>query len=247
MSVRKKCDTVIAVCVQEPTEDGSSMDFGIIKGDDLRFLHQAFITDTVANALEVTSADTRLYYINDPDRKRLVKTALDYLEKKLDGKRLEGLHERFAQFDQAREGWGVRLSHVFTDCFAAGYKNVLVIGSRTPTITPDMMKTAVKMLKQSDAVFGPTPEGRYYAIGLSGSYQIDLSQFDWKSSSIYSEVADAFAGKELSWSELEIWYAVESSDYLEVMARDINQCRFEGDEFTAHETEVVIERILARL
>jgi len=247
MSVRKKCDTVIAVCVQEPTEDGSCMDLGIIKGDDLRFLHQAFITDTVANALEVAAADTRLYHIDDPDRKRLVRTALDYLEKKLDGKRLEGLHERFAQFEQDREGWGFRMSRAFTDCFAAGYKNVLVIGSRTPTITPDMMKTAIKMLKESDAVFGPTPEGRYYTIGMSGSYQIDLAQFDWKSSSIYSQVADAFSERKLSWSELEIWYAVESSEYLELMARDINQYRFEGDEFTAHETEVVIERILARL
>lgn len=247
MTVRKKCDTVIAVCVQEPTEDGSSMDLGLIKGDDLRFLHQAFITDTVANALEVTSADTRLYYIDDPDRKRLVKTALEYLEKKLDGKRLEGLHDRFTQYEQDREGWGHRMDHVFSDCFAAGYKNVLMIGSRTPTITPAMMKTALKMLKESDAVFGPTPEGRYYTIGLSGGYQIDLSKFDWKSSSIYSEVADAFSEKKLSWSELEIWYAVESSEYLEMMARDINQYRFEGDEFTAHETEVVIERILARL
>jgi len=233
--------------VQEPTEDGSCMDLGIIKGDDLRFLHQAFITDTVANALEVVTADTRLYYVDDPDRKRLVRTALDYLEKKLDGKRLEGLHERFTQFEQDREGWGYRMSRAFTDCFAAGYKNVLMVGSRTPTITPVMMKTAIKMLKESDAVFGPTPEGRYYTIGLSGSYQIDLAQFDWKSSSIYSEVADAFSERKLSWSELEIWYAVESSEYLELMARDINQYRFEGDEFTAHETEVVIERILARL
>lgn len=247
MSVQKKCDAVIAICVQEPTEDGSSMDLGIIKGDDLRFLHQAFITDTVANALEVTAAETRLYYINDPDRKRLVKTALDYLEKKLDGKRLEGLKERFTQFEQAREGWGARMSQIFTDCFAGGYKNVLLIGSRTPTITPKMMKTALKMLKESDAVFGPTPEGRYYSIGMSGSYQIDLAGFDWKSASIYSQVSEAFTLQHLSWSELEIWYAVESSDYLEMMARDINQYRFEGDEFTAHETEVVIERILARL
>lgn len=223
------------------------MDLGIIKGDDLRFLHQAFITDTVANALEVVTADTRLYYINEPDRKRLVKTALEYIEKKLDGKRLEGLHERFTQFEQEREGWGQRMGRVFTDCFTSGYKSVLMIGSRTPTITPTMMKTAIKMLKASDAVFGPTPEGRYYTIGLSGGYQIDLAQFDWKSSSIYSEVADAFSEKKLSWSELEIWYAVESSEYLEMMARDINQYRFEGDEFTAHETEVVIERILARL
>jgi glycosyltransferase A (GT-A) superfamily protein (DUF2064 family) len=247
MSPKKKNDTVIAICVQEPTEDGSCMDLGLIKGDDLRFLHQAFITDTITNALEVSAADTRLYYIDDNERRRLVKIVTDYLAGKLTGKRLEGLKDRYTSFELPREGWGSRMEKVFVDCFGAGYKNVLLVGSRTPTITPAMMKTAIKMLKESDAVFGPTPEGRYYTIGMSRSYHIPLASYDWKSEHIYSDVAEAFSQQKLSWSELEIWYAVENSEYLEMMARDINQCRFEGDEHTARETEIVMERILARL
>jgi glycosyltransferase A (GT-A) superfamily protein (DUF2064 family) len=247
MSPKKKNDTVIAICVQEPTEDGSCMDLGLIKGDDLRFLHQAFITDTITNALEVTSADTRLYYIDDQDRRRLVSIVTDYLSNKLTGKRLEGLKDRYVSYELPREGWGTRMEKVFMDCFGAGYKNVLLMGSRTPTITSTMMKTAIKMLRESDAVFGPTPEGRYYTIGMSSAYHIPLASYDWKSEHIYSDVAEAFLIQKLSWSELEIWYAVENSEYLEMMARDINQYRFEGDESTARETEIVMERILARL
>ena len=103
------------------------------------------------------------------------------------------------------------------------------------------------MLHKSDAIFGPTPEGRYYLIGMSGKDHIKMSDFDWKSPSIYSEVGQAFTEKKLAWSEMEIWYAVETSDDLEMMARDINQFRFEGDDETAHETELVFERILERL
>ena len=73
-----------------------------------------------------------------------------------------------------------------------------------------IIRSYTKLLQQSDAVFGPTPEGRYYTIGMSGSDHINLADFDWKSPSIYSEVASAFTEKGLSWSELEIWYAVES-------------------------------------
>ncbi|MEW6049974.1 MAG: DUF2064 domain-containing protein [Candidatus Zixiibacteriota bacterium] len=247
MALRKKIDSVIAICVQEPTEDGSSMDFGIIKGDDLRFLHQAFITDTVTNALDVPTADTRLYYMGEPDRKRLIKIVTEYLSTRLNGKLGEAFKEHYTAYEQEKERWGTRLEHVFTDCFNSGYKHVLVIGSRTPTITASMMKTALKMLKESDAVFGPTPEGRYYTIGMSGAYRIPIAQFDWRSPHIYSDVAEAFTQEKLSWSELEIWYCVESPEYLETMARDINQCRFEGDEATARETEKVMERILARL
>jgi glycosyltransferase A (GT-A) superfamily protein (DUF2064 family) len=247
MPPQKKNNSVIAICVQEPFEDGSCMDFGIIKGDNLRFLHQAFITDTITNSLEVDDADIRLYYINSPERKRLVQIVTGYLKKKLTGKRAESLSKRFQTFEMEHERWGLRIEKVFRDCFAAGYKHILVIGSRTPTIRPSMMKTALKMLSQSDAVFGPTPEGRYYVIGMSGDYRISLAEFDWKSPSIYSEVAEAFTAKKLAWSELEIWYAVETPDDLEIMVRDINQFRYEGDETTARETEIVMERILAKL
>jgi len=247
MPAKTKNKSVLALCIQEPMEDGSAMDFGVIKGDDLRFLHQAFITDSLANALELTETDIRLYYISLPDRKRLVKIVLDYLKKKLNGVRAEGLKDRFSDYEMEKDRWGVRIERIFKECFDAGYTDVMMIGSRTPTITSQMMKTALKMLKESDAVFGPTPEGRYYMIGMSNSYRINLADFDWKSPKIYSEVAEAFSEKKLSWSELEIWYAVETPDELELLARDINQYRFEGDEETARETELVLERILTKL
>ncbi len=109
-----------------------------------------------------------------------------------------------------------------------------------------MMRAALRMLEDSDAVFGPTPDGRYYTIGMSGSYHIKLSDFDWKSPTFYSEVASAFTGQ-LSWSELEIWYAVESPEELDLLARDINQYRFEQDDESARETELVMERLIAKL
>ncbi|MEA3296487.1 MAG: DUF2064 domain-containing protein, partial [candidate division Zixibacteria bacterium] len=204
------------------------MDFRPISNDDLRFLHQAFITDTITNTLELEHADIRLYYIDDPDRKRFINIVIEYLGKKLTGKRAEAFKNRFCHLELPKERWGVRIERVFTDSFKAGYENVLVIGSRTPTIRASMVKTALKMLEKSDAVFGPTPEGRYYIIGMSGSAQINLSDFDWKSPSIYSEVAEEFTKKGLSWPELEIWYAVETTNELQIMVRDINQYRFEG-------------------
>lgn len=247
MANKKKNKSVIAICIQEPVEDGTQMDLGAIKGDDLRFLHQAFITDTVRNALKVPSADIRLYYIDETERKRLVKIVTEYLNEKSGKGKSAELESRFTLHPMARERWGVRIEKVFEECFGAGYGNVIVLGSRTPTFNSKMMQATLRMLEKSDAVFGPTPEGRYYTIGMSGDCHINLSDFDWKSPKIYSEVANAFTDKGLSWSELEIWYAVESSDELELMARDINQYRFEGDETTARETELVMERFISKL
>ncbi len=247
MPRRKKNLSVIAICIQEPFEDGSSMDLGFIQGDDLRFLHQAFISDTITHALDVETADTRLYYIDDSDRKRFVQIIHDYLQKKLTGRKAEAFNKRFSMFELSNERWGIRIENIFAECFQAGYDNVLLIGSRTPTIRPQMLKAALRKLEGSDAVFGPTPEGRYYIIGMSGGAHISLSDFDWKSPTIYSEVVEALTAKGLAWSEQEIWYAVETTDELEMMVRDINQYRYEGDEATAVETEKVLERLLTKL
>lgn len=247
MLPKNKKDSVIAICIQEPQEDGSTMDFGPIQGDNLRFLHQAFITDTIVNASAVEDADIRLYYIDLPERRKLVKIVMDYLAKRLTSKNDDFFKTRFKTYELEKQRWGIRIEEVFQNCFKDGYKHVIVAGSRTPTIRATMFNTALSMLTKSDAVFGPTPEGRYYVIGMSGSYRINLSEFDWKSPAIYSEVAEAFTKKNLAWSELEIWYCVENTEEIEMMIRDINQFRFEGDEQTARETEKVLERILARL
>ncbi len=247
MPPKRQNNAVIAICVQEPFEDGSHMDFGLIQGDSLRFLHQAFITDTITHSLSLKKVDVRLYHIDSPERKHLVEIITDYLKKKLTGSLAKAFTGQFHTTELPHDRWGVRIDKVFRECFTAGYKHVLVLGSRTPTIRASMIERALNQLGKSDAVFGPTPEGRYYIIGMSGAYQINLSDFDWKSPSIYSEVAEAFTDKSLAWSELEIWYAVETSDELEIMVRDINQFRFEGDETSARETELVMERILARL
>ena len=75
------------------------MDLGSIQGDDLRFLHQAFISDTITHALELSSAaDTRLYFIDDPDRKRFVQIISDYLTKKHKGKKATAFSEQWVSW-----------------------------------------------------------------------------------------------------------------------------------------------------
>lgn len=247
MPNKKSKKAVIAICIQEPFEDGSSMDFGAIEGDHLRFVHQAFITDTINHSLNVAETDIRLYHVDIPERKHLVDIVVDYVSKKAASQKQLNFDKRFSVRPIEKNRWGIRVEQVFKECFEDDYESVLVVGSRTPTFSSEQIGIAINMLNESDAVFGPTPDGRYYAIGMSGMDHILLSEFDWKSPTIYKEVAQTFTDRGLSWSELQIWYAVETTDDLEFMVRDINQFRFEGNDKTALETEKVIEHILAKL
>jgi len=247
MPAKQKNDTVLAICIQEITEDGSELNIGDnYSNEDLRYLHQAFIADTLVNVLGTKSIDINLFYGDFSDTRKSVTTILDYLRKKLKGKKATALNNGLAVTTLPAERWGMKMEHVFQKCFNDGYKHVLLIGSRTPTLKDSAIKMALKLLKKSDAIFGPTVEGRYYMIGLSKGYHVDLSSFDWRSPNIYSEVAECFREKNLTWAELELWYAVEHPEDLEYLVRDINQYRFEGDEISARETEMVLKRVAER-
>jgi len=247
MTNKKTNDTVLAICIQEIKEDGSELRIqDILKKEEVEFLHQAFIADTIVNIAEMPSIDFHLFYGDSPKTIKAVETIIKYLEDKLTGNKAKAIKERLKISKLKKERWGLKIEHIFKQCFEEGYKHVLLIGSRTPTLKSDRLKLALKLLKKSDAVFGPTVEGRYYLVGLSGKYHFNLSDYDWTSPTIYSEVANRFHDMGLTWSELEIWYAVENYDALEFLVRDINQYRFEGDEISARETEMVLGRILNR-
>ena len=187
-----------------------------------------------------------LFYADFPETRKSISTILNYLTKKLKGKKGEFLSNGLNITPLPPERWGVKMEMAFQKCFEEGYKHVLFIGSRTPTLKESLLKIALRLLKKSDAVFGPTVEGRYYLIGMSEKYHVELSTFDWRSPNIYAEVANSLREKGLSWSELEIWYAVENPEDLEYLVCDINQFRREGDEISARETEMVLEKIISR-
>ena len=240
-------DSVLAVCVQETVEDGSEMNLGEeFSSEDTFFMHQAFLADTLVNILGMNSFDVHLFYGEAKGTKKAVNTILKYLQDKLKGKKADDIENRLKVTVLPPERWGVKMHTAFKECFSNGYKHVLFVGSRTPTLGEKHLKRAFKLLKESDAVFGPTVQGRYYLIGMSGKYNVNLSDFDWKSPKIYSEVTECFREKGLSWAELEMWYAIEHPEDLEFLIRDINQYRLEGDEVSAKETELVLKRVMER-
>ncbi len=249
MASKTKNDTAVIICIQEVKEDGSSMNLGNqLTREEVSFLHQAFIADSINNALTLPDVDIKLFYSPNAKTKKSVETIIEYLKTRLTGEKKSILVDGRIEIDALGPGrWGIKMDESFNRCFEQGYKKVLFIGSRTPTLTHDMIDRALNVLDHKDVVIGPTVEGRYYMLGFKASYPIKLKEFDWKEPDIYSQVSNRFEELNLSWEEIDIWYAVEHPENIEYLARDINQFRLIDDEETARETEKVLERILKRL
>jgi len=248
MAEKNKNDIALIICIQEVKEDGSSMNLGNrLSQEDISFLHQAFIADSILNALMLSRVDIKVFYTPKDQTKRSVETILKYLSGRLRGRKKRALEDGRVEIAELGPGrWGQKMDESFKRCFDQGYSKVLFIGSRTPTLTHRKLSNALKILNKKDVVFGPTVEGRYYMIGFAHDYHIHLAEFDWRASNIYSQVASHIDERGLSWEETEIWYAVEHPEDVEYLARDINHFRLTGDEETARETEKVLERILSR-
>jgi len=248
MTEKGKNNVALIVCIQEVKEDGSSMNLGNqLSEEDISYLHQAFIADSIINALMLSKVDIKLYYSPKPETRKSVETILNYIKGRLKGKKRTVFESGRIEVSELGSGrWGQKMDESFRRCFDQGYSKVLFIGSRTPTLTHEMISGAIKILNKKDVVFGPTVEGRYYMIGFAHDYHIALVDFDWKAANIYSQVVTQIDERGLSWEETEIWYAVEHPEDVEYLARDINHFRLTGDEETARETEKVLERILSR-
>jgi hypothetical protein len=249
MTDKAKHNIALIICIQEISEDGSSMNLGNqLSEEDVSYLHQAFIADSVMNALMLSKVDIKLFYSPKPKTRKSVDTILKYIKGRLKGRKRTAFENGRIEVAELGAGrWGIKMDESFRRCFDQGYSKVLFVGSRTPTLTHNMISSAIKILGKKDVVFGPTVEGRYYMIGFAHDYHIALADFNWKESNIYSQVATHIEDKGLSWEETEIWYAVEHPEDVEYLARDINHFRLTGDEETARETEKVLERILSRL
>lgn len=249
MPNKKPPKTVIAICVQEISEDGSNLELDSRFNDKhVRFLSQSFTADTLVSALSAPDVAVRLFFSSNPDTVASVKTILAYLRSREGNEKLSGIDNgNFKEVELPAKRWGIKMEEAFKSCFDEGFDRVIFLGSRSPTVKVDMLVQAIRELESHDAVFGPTVEGRYYLLGMNGKYHTSMAQFDWTLPSLYSDVSSAMTRMGIDWTEMPIWYVVEHPEDLEYLVRDINQFRVEGDEVTAHETEKALQRIFPEL
>lgn len=112
------------------------------------------------------------------------------------------------------------------------------MGSDHPTLPPDHLQQAFDRLGTADAVFGPTPDGGYYAAGLGADAwpraEGLFRNIPWSTPEVL-ETTEA-RGRELGLvvELLPGWYDVDEPEDLERLRRDL-----EADSATA--------RALARL
>lgn len=158
-------------------------------------LAACFLKDTVSNALKVTPNVIVAFY--PPEGRAEIESLVT---------------GEITLVEQKGDDLGERLASAVTHAEALGFGPVSAIGTDSPTLPSEILKTAAESFRESEAdlVLGGTRDGGYYLIGLRKMMPGIFHGVTWSSENVYRETienAKRIGLKNLL--ELPVWHDVD--------------------------------------
>lgn len=82
---------------------------------------------------------------------------------------------------------GARMSYSFKQAFDNGAGRAVIIGSDCAALEPGHIEEAFLKLKDHDLVIGPSRDGGYYLLGMSGFYPKLFEEKAWSTQSVFDD------------------------------------------------------------
>lgn len=95
--------------------------------------------------------------------------------------------EIFTKKKQFGDDLGAKMEHAFQEGFAAGYEQIVIIGSDMLDIQQAHIETAFKKLNGSDVVIGPAEDGGYYLLGVKQEIPKLFKNKSWGQSTVFKD------------------------------------------------------------
>lgn len=207
-------------------------------------LKRAFFEDTIRQVAEVPTVDIRLA-VSPATRASWASAAIDNLARRYaERPEYAKLHNRVQIVTQAPAPIDERTASNLRDCVAAGYQRIVMVGGYTPTLGTNRVEDALHHLSKHPIILGPTIEGGCYMIGLRGDCEQAVGLVTVGSDVAYKNSTTALRAAGLSWQEIELSYDAAHQEDLEFIVREINHCRYTGDEETGRCTESVLAEFM---
>ena len=131
---------------------------------------------------------------------------------------------------------GRRMSLFFQDAFASGATRVLLIGSDCPEVTPEICQDAFAALDEHDVVLGPTEDGGYYLVGMSGKYHDVFGEIIFSTTSVLQNTIDHLTREGISYFTLETLNDIDEIEDLERLIKTLHQQCQSGTATTAQQS-----------
>ena len=85
---------------------------------------------------------------------------------------------------------GERMEHAFQTVFDKGYRSVIIIGSDCMELTQVIINAGFAAIHHTDVYVGPSADGGYYLLGLTGMYSCLFENMPWSTDAVLAETID---------------------------------------------------------
>lgn len=153
---------------------------------------------TVGEALAVTGAEVRVHF-TPADAEAAVRAWLGAGP---------------ALLPQAGGDLGERMREAFARAFADGHRRVVIIGSDLPEMGADLLRRAIALLTDHQAVVGPARDGGYYLLGLTGPVEGIFEGIAWSTPGVLAATLERLQTAGISPALLETLRDVDEAEDL---------------------------------
>lgn len=172
-------------------------------------LYTCFLQDAVAMAASLPVAETFIA-LDTAERMEKPQAFLDALK----------LPNSVHVIHQGDGDLGARLSYILMDVFPESAQ-VVFIGADSPSLPRVYLERAVSSLECHDVVIGPSDDGGYYLIGLSGNHPCAFKDIAWSTSAVFEQTLARVAAAGLDVDVLPGWFDVDDDAGLRRLYREL--------------------------
>ena len=163
-------------------------------GDDEAFnVYQYLFNITESESLKVKNSDLHIYFSD---------------------KIIESVWPKKEKFIQSGNDLGERMMNAFEFGFKKGYKHIIGIGSDLPDLKAELLDLAIKKLKTSDTVMGPSFDGGYYLIGMKKFMPFLFQNKPWSENNLLKITAKEILQKGYSLDKLTLLNDIDNIEDL---------------------------------
>jgi rSAM/selenodomain-associated transferase 1 len=125
----------------------------------------------------------------------------------------------FRLFSQRSDDLGSRMEAIFSQLFAAGHQNIVLIGGDLPPVPLGFFAEAYAFLRSSNqrVVLGPSRDGGYYLVGCNQPIPEIFHDMRWSHPEVLAQTRKKLTALNLDYHLLPSWFDIDTSDDLQYL------------------------------
>lgn len=136
-----------------------------------------------------------------------------------------------------------RRMHTFLErMFREGAEQVVLIGTDSPTLDPEIVRVAFDLLRSREVVLGPAVDGGYYLIGCRPPVPPLFDAVEWGTARVLDQTIERIEASSRSMGLLPPWYDVDDSGSWRFLAAHLRAMEGAGQNLGLRRIAALIAR-----